>query len=83
MSEVIAHRVLLTLLSVITAFCLPSFLLASLDKLEAQSLIYVFVNIGFFWKIHFGIVRYEKEVELREFERSGWTLLSYSLLRFY
>ncbi|MEP7706536.1 hypothetical protein [Paraglaciecola sp. 25GB23A] len=83
MSEALAHRILLTLLSVITAICLPSFLLASLDKLEAKSLIYVFVNIGFFWKIYFGIVRYEKNVELKKLERSGWILLSYSLLIFY
>jgi hypothetical protein len=83
MSEKIAERIVLAILSIITALCLPAFLLVSFSEQADYGAIFVIINMAFFWKFYLGMKKYYTLVESQKIESDGYKMLELALFRFF
>jgi hypothetical protein len=83
MSEKFASKLIATLFYLITAFCLPMFVITNLDGFKDTNSIYPLINLSVSLKMLVGIMRYDKLVEAKVIKPAGISLLGFALYRFY
>jgi hypothetical protein len=83
MSEKTAINIVNLILIIISAFCIPTFVISNLDMYEEKNCIFALINLGFFGKFYLGMKRYDSKLESGCINKSGLKLLEFSLFRFF